>query len=345
MSPILQSIPIVILYPHSRCNCRCVMCDIWKDSTESEISESELQRHLADFERLSVRWVVLSGGEPLMHSDLFRLCSLLKKRQIRITLLSTGLLLERHAAAIVDSIDEIIVSLDGPPEIHDRIRRVNGAFALLERGIAAIHHREPGFAISARSTVQRQNYLYLRQTVTAAKRLGAESISFLAADVTSGAFNRINGWDLAKQNEIALEESEIELLEGEITELIGAWGDSGFIRESPEKLRRIVQHYRAHLNLCPAIAPQCNAPWVSAVIESNGSVRPCFFHKEIGNLNGRTFLDVLNSREAVNFRSHLDTSTNPVCKRCVCSLNYSGLQSFYTVPTTSMLTAPYARLR
>ncbi len=321
MSPILESVPVVILYPHSRCNCRCVMCDIWKDSTASEISEAELARHLSDFERLSVKWIVLSGGEPLMHSDLFRLCAPLKKRNIRITLLSTGLLLERNAAAIVDSMDDIIVSLDGPPELHDRIRRVGGAFALLERGVAAIHRLQPNFAISARSTVQRQNYMCLRRTATAAKRIGLDSISFLAADVTSEAFNRINGWDLAKQNEVALQESDIELLEAEITHLIAEWGDTGFVRESPEKLWRIALHYRAHLNLSPAIAPQCNAPWVSAVIESDGNLRPCFFHKSIGNLQGSSFAEALNGPEAQHFRLNLDVATNPVCKRCVCSLN------------------------
>ena len=297
------------------------MCDIWKDSTESEISERELERHLSDFERLSVQWVVLSGGEPLMHSDLFRLCTLLKKRDTRITLLTTGLLLERNAARIVDSIDDIIVSLDGPPEIHDRIRRVKGAFALLERGVAAIHRLQPGFAVSARSTVQRQNYQHLRRTATAAKCLGAASISFLAADVTSQAFNRLGGWDPAKQNEVALQESDIDLLEEEIKQLIEEWAATGFVRESPEKLQRIVQHYRAHLKLCAAIAPQCNAPWVSAVIESNGDVRPCFFHNKIGNLHSRSFAEVLNSPEALDFRSHLDVSKNPICKRCVCSLN------------------------
>jgi MoaA/NifB/PqqE/SkfB family radical SAM enzyme len=256
-----------------------------------------------------------------MHSDLFRFCTLLKNHDIRITLLSTGLLLERNAAAIVDSMDDIIVSLDGPPEIHDRIRRVKGAFALLERGVTAIHNLRPAFSVSGRSTVQRQNYIYLRRTATAAKRIGLDSISFLAADVTSGAFNRANGWDQAKQNEVALEESDIELLEEELTELIAEWGNSGFIRESPEKLRRIVQHYRAHLNLCAPVAPQCNAPWVSAVVESDGTVRPCFFHKSIGSLQGRSFTEVLNSPEAQDFRRHLDVATNPVCKRCVCSLN------------------------
>ena len=344
MSAILNSLPLVILYPHSRCNCRCVMCDIWKDSNESEISESELERHLSDFKRLSVQWVVLSGGEPLMHSDLFRLCALLKRNNIRITLLSTGLLLERNAASIAESIDDVIVSLDGPPEIHDQIRRVKGAFARLERGVAAVNSLQPGFSVSARSTVQRQNYSSLRSTAAAARRLGLESISFLAVDVASQAFNRVNAWDLSKQDKVALRADDIFLLQNEINQLIEEWGDSGFIRESPEKLQRIVQHFRAHLNLCPPVAPQCNAPWVSAVIEPDGAVRPCFFHKKIGRLSGRSFLEILNSPEAQDFRSHLDVATNPICQRCVCSLNFRALQSFYSAPTTSMPTESYARL-
>jgi MoaA/NifB/PqqE/SkfB family radical SAM enzyme len=28
----ISALPIVILMPHSACNCRCVMCDIWKDN-------------------------------------------------------------------------------------------------------------------------------------------------------------------------------------------------------------------------------------------------------------------------------------------------------------------------
>ena len=69
----LERLPILVLQPHNRCNCRCVMCDIWKLTDAQEISAAELERHLADIERLGVEWVVFTGGEPLMHSDLFRL--------------------------------------------------------------------------------------------------------------------------------------------------------------------------------------------------------------------------------------------------------------------------------
>jgi Fe-coproporphyrin III synthase len=325
MNPVLESLPVLILYPHNRCNCRCVMCDIWKTDSTQEISAAELERHCEDLARLRVEWVVFSGGEPLMHSDLFRLCRFLRERKIRVTLLSTGLLIERYANQIIESLDDVIVSLDGPRETHDAIRRVPRAFDLLAAGVAALHQRDQDFAVSARSTVQSRNCAHLRATVEAARSLELKSLSFLAADVSSEAFNRPSIWNAQRQNQVALAPSQISALEAEVEALIGAGECGSFVVESPQKLRRIVDHFRSHLGHHAPIAPRCNAPWVSAVLESDGLVRPCFFHRPIGIVrNGVSLLEVLNGPEAIKFRLGLDVSTNPICRRCVCSLNWKG---------------------
>jgi MoaA/NifB/PqqE/SkfB family radical SAM enzyme len=109
-------------------------------------------------------------------------------------------------------------------------------------------------------------------------------------------------------------------LEREMEALIAEYPADGFILESPAKLRRIVAHFRAHYGLEPHVAPRCNAPWVSAVVEANGDVRPCFFHPPIGNTAGATLGEVLNGPQAVAFRRELDVARNPTCRRCVCSL-------------------------
>jgi MoaA/NifB/PqqE/SkfB family radical SAM enzyme len=325
MNPVLESLPVLILYPHSRCNCRCVMCDIWKTDSTQEISAAQLERHGEDIARLHVQWVVLSGGEPLMHSDLFRLCRFLRQRDIRITLLSTGLLIERNARQIADCIDDVIVSLDGPPTIHDAIRRVPRAFDLLGAGVSALRRTKPNFAVSARSTIQSQNCAHLRDTVDAARDIGLQSISFLAADVSSEAFNRPGTWNSQRQDQVALAADQIDVLDAEVAALIAAGECGRFVVESPEKLRRIVDHFRCHLSLRAPVAPRCNAPWVSAVLESGGAVRPCFFHRPLGTTaNGASLVEVLNSPEAIDFRLGLDVSTNPICQRCVCSLNWKG---------------------
>jgi Fe-coproporphyrin III synthase len=320
VSPVIECLPVLVLSPHARCNCRCVMCDIWKETGTAELAAEELARHLADIERLSVRWIVFSGGEPLMHSDLFRLADMLRARDIRVTLLSTGLLLERYAEQIVGRLDDVIVSLDGPPAIHDRIRRVEGAFSKLEQGVRAIHALKPEFPVSARCTVQRLNYSSLVKTARQARSLGLRSISFLAADLTSEAFNRHRPWEAYRQAQVALTLEEVVVLERQLAALASEWQGTGFVLENAEKLSRIARHFRAQLGMTQHEAPRCNAPWVSAVIETGGEVRPCFFHRPIGSLRSQTLLQVLNGFEAQQFRMSLNVAENPTCRRCVCSL-------------------------
>lgn len=320
MENVIERLPILVLYPHSRCNCRCTMCDIWKNPDAAEISAAELQSHLEAIERLSVGWVVFSGGEPLMHSDLFRLAEMLRAKKIRVTLLSTGLLLKRYARQLAAGVDDVIVSLDGPPAVHDQIRRVTGAFSALREGVDEVKRWNSLLPISARCTVQKQNHACLQTTAQTARELGLVSISFLAADVTSEAFNRPEPWNPGRQAQIALSTQEIAILERELDGLDRAWAGTGFVLENREKLQRIVRHFEAHLGKCQPIAPKCNAPWVSAVVEASGTVRPCYFHPPIGSLRSRSLTEVLNSPEAQRFRESLDVASNPVCKRCVCSL-------------------------
>ncbi len=81
------------------------------------------------------------------------------------------------------------------------------------------------------------------------------------------------------------------------------------------KLRRIVQHFRAHLDQAVHEAPRCNAPWVSAVIEASGDVRPCFFHPVVGNIHRQPFQDIVNGPAALQFRADLDVASNAVCQK------------------------------
>jgi MoaA/NifB/PqqE/SkfB family radical SAM enzyme len=312
MNAVLDRLPILILEPHNRCNCRCVMCDIWKVADSRELSVEELQRHAADIAALGVEWVVFTGGEPLMHSDLFRLAAALPAG-IRTTLLSTGLLLQRYAEQIVAHLGDVIVSLDGPRAIHDAIRRVPGAFDALADGVRSIQRLKPDYPVAARCTVQRLNAGHLRETVGAARELGLASISFLAADLTSTAFNRAQIWPEPRQEQVA---PDAAVLEREMEELIASEPPDGFVLEPPAKLRRIVEHFHSPK------APRCNAPWVSAVWEPNGDVRPCFFHPPVGNTAGSSLSAVINSPQAVAFRESLDVESNSICRQCVCSLYY-----------------------
>src|SRR5262249_8642824 len=236
----ITDLPILVLFPHSRCNCRCVMCDIWRIRQIREITERDLEPHLAGFRELNVKWIVFSGGEPLMHSDLGPLSRMCRAEGMRCTLLTAGLLLEKHAQMIVESMDDIIVSIDGPPDIHDQIRGVPGAYRRLQRGIRSLRELCPEIPISGRCTIQKQNYCELRNTVRTAHELNLSALSFLAADTASKAFNRSDGWTHERQATVTLNEVEADRIELEIEALIRECAkeiESGFVVEGPSKLR------------------------------------------------------------------------------------------------------------
>jgi MoaA/NifB/PqqE/SkfB family radical SAM enzyme len=325
LDPIAR-LPILILFPHSRCNCRCLMCDIWRATTRDELQVADVARWLNEWRELGVRRVVLSGGEALLHSHLWELCDHLRAAGIGITILSTGLLLRRHAADLVQRCDDVVVSLDGPQPIHDQIRNIPRAYAKLAEGVAAVKAADARVAVTARCTVQRANYAALRATVAAAQELGLDRISFLAADVSSEAFNRPEGWDGERTAQVALDDSDLPLLAAELDALereYAAEFSSGYIAEPPIKLRRRLLHYYAALQGQGDFFPNtCNAPWVSSVIEADGTVRPCFFQPPLGNIHQAESLSaILNAPEALAWRRGLDTRRDAICRRCVCTLS------------------------
>jgi Fe-coproporphyrin III synthase len=321
----VERLPIVILFPHSRCNCRCLMCDIWRDPGKQELGAAEVAQWVGEWQRMGVRQVALSGGEALLHRNLWEMCEHLRRAGIAITLLSTGLLLRRDAAQVATYCSEVIVSLDGPQAVHDHIRNLPRAFAKLADGVAAVREAAPQLTIGGRCTVQRANFAHLRGTVTAARAIGLNWLSLLAADVSSDAFNRPQPWEAARAGQVALVEDELPRLAGELDALErehAADFASGFIVEGAAKLRaRLYDYYAALCGHGDFPPHRCNAPWVSTVIEADGTVRPCFFQPPLGNLRQAASLDaIVNSPQALAWRRGLDTDRDAICRKCVCTL-------------------------
>ncbi len=319
----IHSLPVLVLNLHSRCNCRCVMCDIWKLNAHLELPLAILEKQIESVRDLRVRWVVLSGGEPLMHTKFVEICRMLRALDVRITVLTAGLTLHKRAKDVAHNVDDVIVSLDGPHDVHDRIRGIRGAYDLLSSGVIQLLAYRPELRISARTTVQKLNHACLLETVAAAQELDLSGISFLPVDQTSGAFNRETPWESAKHREIGLTAVEVERLEIEVRGLVERYAkeiETGYIAEDEAKLARLTRYFRANLEQMQHQAPRCNAPWVSAVVEHDGSIRPCFFHSAVGNLHQQSLAESVNGHSALAFRGSLDVAGNPICQRCVCSL-------------------------
>lgn len=303
------------------------MCDIWKDNKNlKQLTENDINGLLSTFKKLGTRQVVMSGGEALLNANFFRLCEILQNQHISVTLLSTGLLLEKKAEQLLEYVDEIIVSLDGDAALHDHIRQIPGAFEKLQRGVQHIKSLRPSYRITARTVIHQLNFRHWISIVNSALEMGLDQISFLPADVSSHAFNRAELWDNDRQQEVLVREEDLPELQSVIDELISYHKnaiDQRFIAEPPEKLQKIYGYYAAFYGRNPFPYKKCNAPWVSAVIEADGTVRPCFFHDAIGNIRQQNLQQIINSETAVAFRKQLNTTSNDTCEKCVCYLNLS----------------------
>ena len=185
---------------------------------------------------------------------------------------------------IIRHVDDVIVSLDGPEQIHDVIRRVPGTFAALASGVRRLRELNPGSRIAGRCTVQRSNCESLLMTVSAACELGLDSISFLAVDVHSTAFNRPGGLKVLRQSRLSVAAEQIPLLESQIEAIIAQGYCGNFVMESPAKLRRIAHHFRCDAGLSRYVSPHVMRPGNQPLSRPMAQFVPASFIRKLGTL-------------------------------------------------------------
>ena len=303
------------------------MCDIWKGNKNlKRLDESDVTGLLHSLKKLGTQQVLMSGGEALLNPSFFHFCEILRNQNIRVSLLSTGLTLRNNATQLARWVNDIIVSLDGDQQTHDFIRNTPGAYQKLKEGVRQIRNIDQTFKITGRTVIHRLNFRNWKNIIESAKDIGLDQISFLPADVSSHAFNRDVLWTEERQHEILPDRNEVAEIKDVIDSIVEQYAtdfDLHFIAESPEKLQKIYAYYAAFYGLNSFPYKKCNAPWVSAVVEADGTVRPCFFHPAMGNIRNDSLENIVNSKENIRFRKELDMDKDSTCLKCVCYLNLS----------------------
>lgn len=313
------ALPLLIFFPTARCNSRCVSCDWWRSDGATDLTLDEIRELGAQLPDLHTRLVLFSGGEPLLRPEVFDIADVFRARGLKLHLLTSGLFLQKLAEPVASRFEQVTISLDAhTAPLYASIRGVD-ALALVERGVARLQTLAPGLAIRARSTLHRHNFTELPNLIDKARAMGLKQISFLSADVTSEAFGRRGE---SSTRGLLLDENEVLRFKQVVEETIRTHlrdFETGFIAESPEKLRRLPRYYAAQLGIGDFPPVTCNAPWVSAVVEADGTVRPCFFHHALGNIREKSLGAILRE-EMVTFRRGLRMDENETCRKCVCTL-------------------------
>ncbi|MGH9640949.1 MAG: radical SAM/SPASM domain-containing protein [Terriglobales bacterium] len=315
---VIRSLPLITLYLTERCNSRCVSCDYWRHG-RVDMTPASVARLLPELRALGTRTVLISGGEPLIHPQWIEIAQTLRTADLELWLLTSGLSLVKHARAAAELFERITVSLDGADRTTYEAIRGLDAFDNVCAGIRAA--AGAGAQVGVRVTVQRRNFRELSALVVLARTAGARQISFLAADILSReAFGRAADYVA----DIAMHAGDLgafaRVLDGLERDHARDF-ESGFIAESPLKLRRLWQYYAATCGQGEYPPTCCNAPEFSAVVEANGRIDPCFFIRGPADAtDGGGLRKALNDAPLTRLRGEIRAGRRPECTTCVCSM-------------------------
>ncbi|MEN8213810.1 MAG: heme d1 biosynthesis radical SAM protein NirJ [Pseudomonadota bacterium] len=157
--------PVVIWNLIRRCNLTCKHCySISADKDfPNELATDTVFETMDDLRRFGVPVLILSGGEPLLHPDIFTISARAKEMGFYVGLSTNGTLIdESNIQKIADAnYNYVGISIDGMRETHDMFRRKQGAFDAAMNGIRLC--RDHGIKIGLRFTMTQDNAAELPQ--------------------------------------------------------------------------------------------------------------------------------------------------------------------------------------
>ena len=295
-------VPLVMSYNVTReCNMKCSHCYInaTDKKLEDELSTAEAKKVIDQIYQVSSPLLILSGGEPMMRSDIYELIEYGTKKGLKIGLGSNGYLIDDAVAKKLKEagIATVSISIDSSiPAQHDEFRGVQGAWEKAVNACKAL--RKQGILVQVNTTLTHDNYDQIDDIMTLAESIGVENFHLFFLVPTGRG--------------IKLEDISPQKYEDMIT-------------------NTFAKVHKHRLNVKPSCAPQfmriaqgmgldmrqwmrgCLAGMHYCRIYPNGDVTPCpYLPIKLGNLREQSFKDIwFNSEVFKNLR-------NPNCLKGKC---------------------------
>ncbi len=323
------------------CNLRCKMCDVGQRVRDSQFYQvmsppagrrldAPALRRLIDQVRGFRPRIAVTSTEPLLAPELFDFARQATAAGMAFQVTTNGLLLPDCAEEVVDSgVDSLWVSLDGPPELHNRIRGHGESFQRAVEGMrkvrAAARARRRAVRLSVNFTCSNHNAGALTPFLESLRDVPVDEVvashmNYVTQEMAD-AHNALHGAFCAAAA------SSVAGADPRAADLDAMWDDLRRARRrtwpfrlavSPELDRRGLEDFyrRPEVIVGPG---RCRAAWTIAQLAANGDwvVSTRCFPKVMGNLYEQSFMDTWHGPAYRAFRAWLrDHALSPACRRC-----------------------------
>lgn len=349
----------LVLVVNNFCNLRCKMCDVGVRESESvffahlvgddprNMPLELLEEILDQAARFSPKpRIGLSYTEPLIHKDVVAFCRAIVERGFFCAVTTNGYTLARLADELVDAgLHDMTVSVDGPEEVHDRVRGRRGSFRKLYEGVERVNEAKRRRGASRpvmrfSYTLTDENSTHMLDFVRQVEGLAPASYCFshlnFITEEMAGVHNaRFPGeWAVSRSNLGPIDPGAIDLdaMWRALVDLKAyAASRPGFpdllIVPDVGSVAGLETYYRQPLRFIGGRS--CTDPWRMMMIRTDGTVIPAHgrcYNVPVGRVTETALPELWNHQRFRSFRQVLkgEGGALPGCTRCCGVINKPG---------------------
>lgn len=180
------------------CNLRCKHClNNSGKVLDNQLTTEEIFELIKKLSDAGIQEIRFTGGEPLVHKDIYKMMELATRLGIYVSIGSNGTLIDEEVAEKLKEagLKRAVVSLDGTKEKHDFIRG-EGNF---DKTLASIKYlQEQGIKIKVNSVIMKNN---IEDVIALAKQLNKMKIDLLIRRfIESGRGENLQNNTLSKKD-------------------------------------------------------------------------------------------------------------------------------------------------
>ena len=218
-------------------------------------------------ENLGTSLVSISGGEPLLRTDIYEIIRFAVDSGMSVHICTNGVLIDRERVIrLRDSgVSTVSISLESPEqETHDYLRGQN-TFPSVIDAIAMLRDNAPQIRIGINYLITRYNYRNMAEMVAFAESLGVHQLKF--APIHTNLLHRHK--DKGKYDDLLFRAEDLESLAHEVARARKVCEASDLTTTSADFFSGIVQLYRTPRKF------RCYAGYALCAISAAGDMSPC----------------------------------------------------------------------